>query len=497
MLGRAVAALGGTERPGQIAMAGAVAEALGSGDHLVVQAGTGTGKSLAYLVPALLHPRRVVVATATLALQHQLVDRDLPALTSAVADLLPRTPSYAVLKGRANYACLHRVREGVPDEQGVLVDVPDGAQHPSLGPSLGQSVLRLRAWSEDQADSGGTGERDNAPQHTDRAWRQVSVNHRECLGAAKCPFGTECFAEEARERAHEAQLVITNHSLLAIDAIQGVPMIPAYDAVVIDEAHELAARVTQAATDEITAAEVERAARRSQRWTDGEQASDLADAADALSVALGQTDPGRLDRLPEQLAVALRTVRDAARACLSAYPRESSADGVADDSDAGRTQAKGMVQEVFTTAERMIAGRDSDVLWLAEGRDRIPTRLCVAPLAVAAAIRERLLSAKTVVFTSATLRLGGDFVAVATSLGLRPDEERPSELPSGLAARQGGTAEQGPPAQQRGTTDPPAATQPEMGLQDAEPAGEEPASERAGVQAWRGVDVGSPFNYAS
>ena len=126
-LARAVEALGGQERSGQIEMAEAVAHAMVSGEHLLVQAGTGTGKSLAYLVPALLHDSRVVVATATLALQHQLVERDLPRLVEAVGDLPGVDTSYAVLKGRSNYACLHRIRAGVPDEQGALIEVPQGS----------------------------------------------------------------------------------------------------------------------------------------------------------------------------------------------------------------------------------------------------------------------------------------------------------------------------------------------------------------------------------
>ena len=149
-------------------MAEAVADALAGGDHLLVQAGTGTGKSLAYLVPSLLHDSRVVVATATLALQHQLVERDLPRLVEAVGDLPGVDASYAVLKGRSNYACLHRIREGVPDDQGVLVEAPVG--------SMATKVLELRAWAEEQAESKESGERDNAPRHTDREWRQVSVS---------------------------------------------------------------------------------------------------------------------------------------------------------------------------------------------------------------------------------------------------------------------------------------------------------------------------------
>lgn len=443
LLGTAVAALGGQERAGQVRMAEAVAEAMDTGRHLLVQAGTGTGKSLAYLVPSLLHDQRVVIATATLALQHQLVERDLPRLVEAVKEVPDKLDtSYAVLKGRSNYACLHRIREGVPDDQGALdVELPAG--------SLGKKVLELRAWAEEEAEQGGTGERDNAPRHTDREWRQVSVNHRECLGAAKCPFGQECFAELAKEKAHRSHLVVTNHSLLAIDAIEGVPMIPEYDVVVIDEAHELTTRVTQAATDELWAAEVERAARRSQRHVDGGQADDLADAADALREAIAEARPGRFERVPEQLADALVLVRDAARACVSAYPKADSSE----EADAGRQQAKGAVQEVFATAERMAAGSDADVLWLSEGTERMPPRLCVAPLQVWGPMRDKLLSDKTVVFTSATLMLGGDFSSVATSVGLKPSER----------------------------------------IVEGTPVVETPVGEHA--LPWRGIDVGSPFDY--
>jgi ATP-dependent DNA helicase DinG len=449
VLAGAVAALGGEERPGQIQMAEAVARAMESGEHLLVQAGTGTGKSLGYLVPALLHARRVVVATATLALQHQLVERDIPALLEAAEHLLPagsRRPSYAVLKGRSNYACLHRIREGVPDDQGALVDLPAG--------SMGNEVLALRAWAEEQSEHHGPGDRDSAPKHTDRVWRQVSVTHRECLGAAKCPFGEECFAERAKEKAAQSQLIVTNHSLLAIDAIEGVPMIPDYDVVVIDEAHELTARVTQAATDELSVPEIERAARRSQRHVEGTEADDLADAGDALRDAFDDCPPGRLDTLPTALADALALVRDAARSVLSAFPKESSSQG---EPDPGRTQARGSVQDVFAHAERMAANSDGDVLWLAErDRQRGGDQLNVAPLQVWGPLRDRLLTDKTAVLTSATLMLGGDFGAVATSLGLKPSERVDHSLSAA----------------------------------PDEPDGEDD------TLPWRGIDVGSPFDYA-
>ncbi len=442
VLATAVSALGGQQRDGQVHMAEEVARALADDTHLLVQAGTGTGKSLGYLVPSMLHDSRVVIATATLALQHQLVERDLPRLVSAIAETKGLDTSYAVLKGRSNYACLHRIRAGVPDEQGALVEVPTG--------SMAEKVLELRAWAEKDAEGGGTGERDNAPRHTDREWRQVSVNHRECLGAAKCPFGAECFAERAKEKAARSHLVVTNHSLLAIDAVEGIPMLPEYDAVVIDEAHELVARVTQAATDELSVGDVERAARRASRWAtegSGDSAGDLENAAGALLEALEVVSEGRLDEMPQQLGDALVLVRDAARACVSAFPKESGGD---DSGDAGRTQARGMVQDVFAVAERMAAHSEADVLWLNAARDRIPARLHVAPLQVWGQMRDKLLTERTVVFASATLMLGGDFGAVAASVGLKPTEREDTSLDS--------------------------------------PRGE-------GVLPWRGIDVGSPFDY--
>ncbi|MGI9084118.1 MAG: ATP-dependent DNA helicase [Aeromicrobium sp.] len=409
VLHAAVEAIGGTERPGQVKMAEAVREALESGTHLLVQAGTGTGKSLGYLVPSLLRGKRVVVATATLNLQHQLVERDIPALKDAARATLDDVPHHAVVKGRGNYACLHRIREGAPDDQGVLIEVPEG--------SLGGEVVELREWAEEQATQGHIADRDSAPAHTERAWRQVSVNHRECLGASRCAHALECFAERAREDAQHADLVVTNHALLAIDAIDGVPMLPEYDAVIVDEAHELAARVTQAATDELDPAMIERAARRARAHADGKEVDDLTDAADALSEVIARSEPGRIDMPEQPLADALALVRDSARACMSAFPKEK-----ADmEADAARQQARGMVDDVRQIAERMAVKAETEVLWLDE--NRTGPRLHVAPIDVSTRLRDKLFDEKTVVLTSATLTLGGGFDPLAASLGLEPGDE--------------------------------------------------------------------------
>lgn len=419
VLAAAVEAVGGTEREGQVRMAEAVSDAMSQGDHLLVQAGTGTGKSLGYLVPSLLHGERVVIATATLALQHQLVERDLPALVEGAGETLDRAPSYAVVKGRANYACLHRVREGAPDDQGTLVEVPDG--------TLGAEVVELRTWAEQQAVAEGVGDRESAPAHTDRAWRQVSVGRRECLGASRCAYALECFAERAKADAAEADIIVTNHALLAIDAIDGVPVLPEHDTVVVDEAHELTARVTQAATAELDAIGVERAARRAQAHVTGREADDLNDAADALAAALQLTDEGRIDVLEEDLADALALVRDAARACLSAS--SSKGDAKDGDPDPARLQARALLDEIRVVAERMAAHRETEVLWMSDQRGA--KRLHVAPLDVAFSLRDKLFAERTVVLTSATLTIGGGFGPVAASLGLPQDESTWSGLDVG------------------------------------------------------------------
>lgn len=260
LLTAAVTAVGGVERPGQVKMAQAVRDAVESEEHLAVQAGTGTGKSLAYLVPAIRHAagsgEAVVVSTATIALQRQLVDRDLPRLADALEGLLPHRPEFAILKGRRNYLCRHKMAAGMPeDEDDQLFD-------PREVSATGRMVQRIQDWADDTE----TGDRDEiVPGVSDQAWRQFSVTARECLGAQRCPSGADCFAELARERAGEADVVVTNHALLAIDAMEDFAVLPEHDVVVVDEAHELADRVTSVVTGELSEATVSLAVRRAGR----------------------------------------------------------------------------------------------------------------------------------------------------------------------------------------------------------------------------------------
>lgn len=194
LLDDVVEAMGGQQRSGQHEMVRQVEEAIDSGTHLLVQAGTGTGKSLAYLLPLITHAVKSdttsVVSTATLALQAQIVNRDLPRLLETLKGSLPRPVNVALLKGRGNYVCRHKTGGGFPDEDdsGALfpLDGESATPHPSAGPStpLGREIVRLREWAEETE----TGDRDELlPGVSDRAWRQVSVSSMECLGAQRCP----------------------------------------------------------------------------------------------------------------------------------------------------------------------------------------------------------------------------------------------------------------------------------------------------------------------
>ncbi|MFF8386215.1 ATP-dependent DNA helicase [Streptomyces kanasensis] len=421
LLHAAVAAVGGAERPGQVTMAEAVGQAIDDGTHLLVQAGTGTGKSLGYLVPALAHGDRVVVATATLALQRQLVERDLPRTVEALHPLLRRRPEFAMLKGRSNYLCLHRLHEGVPqdDEEGLFD--PFEAAAPTS--KLGQDLMRLRDWSDETE----TGDRDDlTPGVSDRAWGQVSVTSRECLGATKCAYGAECFAEAARERAKLADVVVTNHALLAIDAIEGAPVVPQHDVLIVDEAHELVSRVTGVATGELTPGQVNRAVRRAAKLVDEKAADQLQTAAEGFEKLMELALPGRLQELPEDLAYALMALRDAARAVITAIG--NTRDRSVQDEDAVRKQALAAVENVHAVAERIANGSEYDVVWY-ERHDRFGASLRVAPLSVSGLLREKLFADRSVVLTSATLKLGGDFNGVGASLGLAAEGVEGEDLP--------------------------------------------------------------------
>ena len=429
LLALAVAALGGSERSGQQEMAAAVAQAFDTGEHLVVQAGTGTGKSLAYLIPAILRALSdnapVVVSTATIALQRQLVDRDLPRLADSLAGALPRTPTFALLKGRRNYLCLNKIHNGAasdPDDPEVNPVPQEELFNPMAVSGLGRDVQRLTEW----ASTTDSGDRDDLkPGVPDRSWSQVSVSARECIGVARCPFGSECFSERARGRAAAADIVVTNHALLAIDAVAESAVLPEHALLVVDEAHELVDRVTSVATAELTSATLGVAARRIARLVNRELVQRFEAATATLASAIHDAQPGRIDHLGDELATYLTALRDAASAARSAIDTTSDAKAAA-----ARAEATAALNEISDTAARILTSfapaipDRTDVVWLEQEDNRGAPRavLRVAPLSVAALLRSQVFAGSTAVLTSATLTVGGAFDAMATAWGLTDDQ---------------------------------------------------------------------------
>lgn len=427
--------------------------------HLAVQAGTGTGKSLAYLVPAAHRATRsslpVIVSTATIALQRQLVQRDLPRLAEALADELPEPLEAAILKGRNNYLCLNKVEgNGITPEMSDE-DPASGAAAPELFDEpqslIGRQVKRLHEWAQETDD----GDRDSLDfSVSDRAWRQVSVTSRECLGASRCAFAEECFAEAARRAAQEAHIVVTNHALLAIDAMSEVDVLPAHDVVIVDEAHELEPRITATATSELNPTGVAIMAKRAAKLNGNSEAGDKLTAAldgwlDAVRQAVEETADrwngssleGRWTSVPEQLIGPLKELRDtvwkANRSIAEAPPGEAAEDP---EKSAERRAVLTGTEEIHDTVVRILnasavgdgsdnsAGGDDllgeDVVWLSVDRPYgSPVTagspvVRVAPLSVADLLRKRLFSGATVVLTSATLALGGKFSSMLASWGL-------------------------------------------------------------------------------
>lgn len=410
----AVAAIGGSPRAGQIEMAQAVANALNNRHHLLVQAGTGTGKSLAYLVPALVHGKKVLVATATLALQRQLVERDLPKIKAALEKELNRDISFAIYKGVGNYICLQKLNNSASDpEAQEILDVS----------YLESDAKRLRAWAQ---SPGATGDRDDAPDVDRRVWQAASVSGRECIGADECPSGAKCFAALAKAKAQRADIVVTNHTLLAIEIVDSHPILPERDAIVLDEAHEFSDRTTGAVTEELTAARVSRAAVMARKHMPSKASDGLVKASEkftksveeyALDVKLDVSKLGKLEQVPKELEAGMRKVKEATAAVLQLISADEQI--IDPNTMAERARVKGALNEINQTITKLLKPGSTHVLWFEPNF----STLYLAPLSVSDVLRKNLLSKTPVIATSATLTVGKSFDSIANSIGFVVNEK--------------------------------------------------------------------------
>jgi ATP-dependent DNA helicase DinG len=390
-------------RPGQIRMARSVQEALAHDGVLLIEAGTGTGKTWAYLVPSVLSGRRVLVSTGTRALQDQIMEKDVPALRRH----LRLEIDAACVKGLGNYVCLRRFDE--------LLQSADAAQE-----RLSHSLPVLRGWVEttrsgDRAELGAIAEEDPI-------WSRVVSGSDTRIGA-RCDYYDQCFVTRVRRRAEEAQLIVTNHHLffadLALRDTGFASVLPDYDAVIFDEAHQIEDVATLFFGSRLSTGMIERLARDARGTMQIEPAREgqearLLDAllhrASSFFSALplgknGSRSPLPHESIPEQELFALDNVlAELASLCRNRRPPRESTIQLARRADQLR-DALGSLHSPGQVSWSQAAGRGVSV--------------GSSPIDVGPLLRERLHDrVPCIVFTSATLTTGGDFAFVKRRLGI-------------------------------------------------------------------------------
>ncbi|MGH9282661.1 MAG: ATP-dependent DNA helicase, partial [Acidimicrobiales bacterium] len=367
-------------------MAEAVAAAISSGRHLVVQAGTGTGKSLAYAVPAVLLGVKCVVSTATKALQDQLAGKDLPFLARHLG--VPFT--FAVLKGRSNYLCRQRASE-IAAHGEVQLDM-DGLSD-EVG-RFGREIFSLIEW----ARSSPTGDRaDLRFEPRPVVWAGVSVSSTECPGAPKCPSGETCFAEAARQRAEAADVIVVNTHLYGAHLASGGYLLPEHDVVVFDEAHALEDVAAASLGLELGAGRL-RAVARLARPLVGDGEAEVVDDLESAAVRLEAASASWQDRrvpldLGEELGAAVTLATERVARVTAAVRRS-------DGDTARKSRARQAAGHLAGDLHLASSVPDGYVAWV-EGRPTPVLRM--APVDVGSLLAEHLWGSVTAVLTSATI----------------------------------------------------------------------------------------------
>ncbi len=395
---------GGHPRPQQQEMTAAVTHALESGENLVVQAGTGVGKSLGYLTPLMWHAAKSgnvqVVATSSLALQRQILTQDAPLVSQALEKLMGASVSVAVLKGWANYICRLKLQSD-SDPDGMLWD------DAYAGKKGAEEVAALAEWAE----TTNTGDRDEVPfKVSPAAWRQVSLGKRECLGRA-CPFMNDCFPASAKENAFEADVVVTNHALLGVYVGGNPEVLPEFDALVIDEAHDVSARVRTQGTQQLWISQITRIARAA-RKLDGGSTNDLERAGDLLEEAMGNTELGLQTFRSDGLNRAVIALDDASKELRKGL---KSANGAQEEVALARVRAG--LDGIDEVIEAWASNPEYSIVWISESESG-SRALNIAPLHVAGLLHESAFTEHTTILTSATLSLGGTFEQVKWETGI-------------------------------------------------------------------------------
>jgi ATP-dependent DNA helicase DinG len=379
---------GGESREGQRQMVRSVAAAFTRRQHTVIEAGTGVGKSLAYLVPAVMTGQRVVIATATKNLQDQLATKDAPTVAAHASRV-----NVAVLKGKNNYLCRNRANQV---GGGGQMSFDDGTDVPR---GVASQMRRILQWSNETK----TGDRDELPFEIDqRAWRGLSVTPQECLGRVQCPQGQNCFAELAKDRAGESSILIVNTHLYAAHLASGSMLLPSHEFVVFDEAHEALDIFASLLGTSLTTSRLRALSGISRSLLGGdfhERCDQLIEVADRLATSLEiQYDANQLTGLSEDCVRELGRANELVTAIIEAL-RTLPTDGA--DAEARRVRALGPAVHLGNDLERVNKIRDGELLFL-DRREREIT-IEISLIDVGPRLRDDLWGKVTAILTSATI----------------------------------------------------------------------------------------------
>ncbi len=410
ILSTCIKQIGGSERAEQVQMCNLVARSFSLPGTQLVGAGTGTGKSLAYLAAAfqqaIEHGQRVVISTATLALQRQLLTCDIPTVVSACRELGFPPPTVAVLKGWSNYVC--RWKLAAPEEiEGLFPSYEATEYSPS---NIGKQLQRLREWAEETE----SGDRDELERGVSlSAWQQASITPNQCQGKT-CRFFTDCFPRDARLKAQDADIIVTNHALLSIEALTSAELLPEFDLLIVDEAHELPSRARSQACVSLAGGTIEKVVRGVGRHFNLPVTA-LEQVAKTFTKVIEKLPEEELTALPKDLETTLTALQIE----LSDIAGEVTNSAKDDDNRVKQRIVLAQIEEALDACEIIAAfNPEKSAAWITEEKSG-NRRLYCGPLDVGGDLYARLFKGRSCVLTSATMQLGGSFEAIANRLGLR------------------------------------------------------------------------------
>lgn len=414
---------GAEVREQQITAVSKIASCLEKPTHLLFSGPTGSGKSLSYLIPAILSGKKVVVSTATKQLSEQLINKDIPFIKKALQNSSSPIKDFsaALLKGRDNYYCLHREAES--DALDSKFDDGSSGEKTRSNP-VAVEIKYLRTW----ADKTKTGDRSEAPELvSDKVWKQFSVNSTDCIGRGLCPFGDICFSEIAKENARNADIVVTNHAVVAHDLISESSSLGERSVFIFDEVHELDRYFSDAWGSELSPGLIKEAGKSLKtvesilNLPDNEFAISLSfdKASSVLKEALSVVEPGLIDAPYGELRKLLGEVRVNASTASNAIYKAGLEKNVGDDIKQMFSTVRKKIDSLIESVDSLMNDSKEVVKWIEsadkEGLNKV---IKTAPLRIGGKLQDKLEELDAIMIgASATIKVAGRFDIPKHNLG--------------------------------------------------------------------------------